>query len=73
MPQLSFSDRQVLFDYFNLCAEEYLYHKSGFIDSDVWTSWIHGMRVFAAAPRIRSLWEAELNAGSYYGFTLHNL
>lgn len=67
---LALADKQVLFDYFNLCAEEYLYYKTGFIDEEVWASWLRGMGAFAKVEHIRSLWQAELEAGSYYGFTL---
>lgn len=61
---------KVLFDYFNLCAEEFLFHRSGYIDHDVWHSWIAGVKYFARNSAIRSLWESELKSGSYYGFTL---
>jgi hypothetical protein len=67
---LSSEDRQVLFDYFNLCAEEYLYYKTGYIDIEVWKSWCNGMRQFATARHIRDLWESELANGSYYEFKL---
>jgi len=58
-----------LYDYFNLCAEEYLYYRKGFIYPEVWLAWIHGMRLFYASPRIRALWKSELQTGSYYGFS----
>jgi hypothetical protein len=63
-------DRQVLMDYFNLCAEEYLYFNAGYIDTSVWKSWMRGMKAYAAVPAIRGLWEKELQSGSYYGFSL---
>lgn len=63
-------DLQVLYDYFNLCAEEYLYFKSGYIDQEVWKSWLAGMRYFAANSEIRRVWQREVDQGSYYGFTL---
>jgi hypothetical protein len=65
--------KQVLFDYFNLCAEEYLYYKTGFIDPEVWRSWASGMGYFASVQHIRDIWTSELGGGSYYGFTLHDL
>lgn len=65
--------RQLLMDYFNLCAEEYLYFRSGYIDVDVWRSWTCGMRVYAQVPVIRELWVRELAGGSYYGFLLQEL
>lgn len=66
-------EEQVLFDYFNLCAEEYLFFKSGYIDKDVWFAWANGMKWFATDPRIRDLWETELKSGSYYNFSLINI
>jgi hypothetical protein len=68
--EISSEDRQILMDYFNLCAEEYLYFNAGYIDDSVWESWMRGMRAYAAVPAIRRLWEQELKSGSYYGFSL---
>ena len=66
-------NRQILFDYFNLCAEEYLYFRAGYIDESVWQSWIRGMKVFADVPAMGKLWQLELEGGSYYGFSLREL
>lgn len=66
----SVEEKQVLFDYFNLCAEEYLYYKAGYIDAAAWGAWARGMHEFVRVVRIRRLWEAELAGGSYYGFAL---
>jgi len=68
--ELSSEDKKVLFDYFNLCAEEYLFYKTGYIDQDVWRSWLAGMNYFARNASIRSFWKSDLKAGSYYGFML---
>jgi hypothetical protein len=62
-----------LVDYFNLCAEEYLFYRSGYIDLDVWKSWARGMLYFAQDAEIRRLWLDELRTNSYYGFTLEEL
>jgi hypothetical protein len=59
-----------LYDYFNLCAEEYLFYRKGFIYPEVWLAWCKGMLIFWSCPHIRALWEAELSTDSYYGFTL---
>lgn len=67
---LSAEERTVLFDYFNLCAEEYLFYKSGYIDQDVWRSWLAGMKYFARNAAVRSFWESDLNSNSYYGFSV---
>lgn len=68
--ELTEKEKLLLFDYFNLCAEEYLYFKKGFIFPEVWTAWFNGMRVFASSPRIRRLWKDELKTNSYYGFQM---
>ena len=68
--ELSAEDKAVLFDYFNLCAEEFLFYQSGYIDQDVWRSWLAGMKYFARHAAVRSLWEADLKSNSYYGFSV---
>ena len=62
--------RDTLYDYFNLCAEEYLYYEAGYIDEKVWQAWLRGMSYFAADKAVRRLWEKEIESGSYYGFKL---
>jgi hypothetical protein len=57
-----------LFDYFNLCAEEYLFYKRGFIYPEIWESWVKGMSAYFGDSRIRSLWSEERKTESYYGF-----
>jgi hypothetical protein len=65
---LSSDEREELFNFFNLCAEEYFFYKAGYIDRDVWRSWYRGMGIFFAHPRIGTLWEQDCKADSYYGF-----
>ena len=65
---LSGDEKQYLFSYFNLCAEEYFFYKAGYIDRRVWESWYRGMNVFFKHPRIQALWEQDCKADSYYGF-----
>jgi hypothetical protein len=65
--------RQTLIDYFNLCAEEYLYFGAGYIDQAVWHSWVRGMKFYANVSAIREIWEQELAGDSYYGFSLRQL
>ncbi len=56
-----------LYNYFNLCGEEYLYFQKGFIYPEVWQSWKNGMAFFRRNPRIRKFWDDELGNDSYYG------
>lgn len=65
------TDLGVLYDYFNLCAEEQMYERAGCIDADVWLAWENGMRFFASDDEIVGLWEKEIEQGSYYGFRIH--
>jgi hypothetical protein len=65
---LSADKEDHLFSYFNLCVEEYLFYKAGYIDRRVWESWYRGMKVFFNHPRIQKLWAQDCKADSYYGF-----
>jgi hypothetical protein len=66
--ELSENERELLFSYFNLCAEEYLFYTAGYIDEFVWQSWCRGMNHFFGHPRVRHLWDADCMTDSYYGF-----
>jgi hypothetical protein len=57
-------------DYFNLCAEEYLFYKEGYIHPEVWRSWCRGMLWYLEREPFNSMWEIEAETDSYYGLTL---
>ena len=63
------NDHTTLNDYFNLCAEEYLFKKLGYIHPQVWEAWHRGMEIYFKDQRICELWEQEEKTDSYYGFT----
>lgn len=63
----SADDCAMLIDYFNLCGEEYLYYRLGYVYPEVWDAWLSGMRFYYANSAIGTFWEAELAQGSYYG------
>lgn len=65
---LSLIERDTVYKYFNLCAEEHLFYEAGYIDKKVWSAWQKGMKVFFCQPRIAALWEIEKKNDSYYGF-----
>ena len=65
---ISDKERQTLYDYFNLCGEEYFYYKQRHIYPEVWDSWINGMKYFYVNPSIQKVWDEELKQNSYYGF-----
>lgn len=64
------ADIPILYDYFNLCAEEYMYFAAGCIDCRVWQAWRNGMKHLAKDPEIFAIWKRELATDSYYGFPL---
>jgi hypothetical protein len=65
--ELSASDKEVLTRYFNLCGEEWLYYKHGYLLPDVWQTWHRGMMWYRNDERIRQYWEDELDTDAYYG------
>jgi len=72
--ELDPADRKHLQDYFNLCAEEYFYHKRGYVDNEVWRNWLSGMNWwYDADARVADYWKRELEKGSYYGMSLETL
>ncbi|HTV38964.1 MAG TPA: hypothetical protein VMF08_00200 [Candidatus Sulfotelmatobacter sp.] len=64
---LTEAEIKTLYKYFNLCGEEYMYYREGFICKQVWRAWKNGMKFFRKSPRIKKLWDDELCNDSYYG------
>lgn len=67
---LSQAERVQVIDYLNLCGEEYLYFKRGYIEPIVWEAWHAGMRAWIGTRNIGQVWEEEKNTGSYYDLPL---
>jgi hypothetical protein len=67
---LSPPEKNTIYDYFNLCAEEYLFFRKGYIYPEVWDDWLNGMKIYFRDPRIRKLWSKEAETESYYGLDL---
>lgn len=64
------NQRQIIVDYFNLCAEEYLFYKQGYIIPEVWRSWCRGMLFYMEKEPFQSLWEKEKKTESLYGLSM---
>lgn len=60
----------IVVDYFNLCAEEYLFYKKGYIYPEVWASWCRGMLYYLNNEAFRTLWDQEVKTNSYYGLSI---
>lgn len=67
------ADYQAVLDYFNLCAEEYLFYCEGYIEPKVWRAWCKGMLYYFQAEPFASMWTEEVQSDSYYGLTLDEI
>jgi hypothetical protein len=65
--------RKILANYFNLCAEEYLFFNEGYIHGEVWSSWCRGMLYYLHDARILQVWNEEMVSDSYYSLTLDTI
>lgn len=66
---LTSEQRKLVVDYFNLCAEEFLFYKEGYIPPDVWRSWCRGMAAYLQRHPFRDIWNEEVIGESFYGLT----
>jgi hypothetical protein len=62
-------DKCKVVDYLNLCAEEYLFFKRGYIVPEVWQAWCRGMQQYLEVPQIAQICVKELATRSYYGLS----
>ena len=74
-PDQSLSTKQIdiLYDYFNLCGEEYLFYQKGYIYPEVWRAWCNGIYYYLSHPSIGKTWKQEEETDSYYGLTLERI
>lgn len=63
-------EKAKIIDYLNLCGEQYLYFKLGYIEPSVWLAWRTGMQTNFAAPNISIIWAEEKKKSSYYDLPL---
>jgi hypothetical protein len=67
------AEKKKIVDYFNLCAEEYLFYKEGYIHPEAWTSWCRGMLWYLRRRAFRNVWNEEVETESFYGLTLDEI
>lgn len=60
-------------DYFDLCADGYLFFKEGYIHREVWRSWCRGMLWYLRLNHFHDIWTDEMEADSHYGLTLEKI
>ncbi len=59
--------KSTLDDYFNLCSEEYLFYRRGYIYPEVWSAWSAGMQIYIKNDKVRRIWDDDPSNESYYG------
>ena len=58
----------IIIDYLNLCAEEYLWYKKGRIDIEVWAAWKAGMIYYFKQDAFKDdIEKQKVQKDSYYG------
>ncbi len=66
-------EENLIIDYFNLCAEEYLWKKKNRIPKDVWIAWRAGILENMKIRQIKEVYEKEILSEtgklSYYGLS----
>lgn len=68
--EISQEQRILIVNYFNLCAEEYLFYQQGYIPRVVWRSWCRGMVWYLDKRPFRDVWNEEIQTDSFYGLSL---
>jgi hypothetical protein len=68
---LEVKEKNLIIDYFNLCAEEYLWYKMGRIKHEVWDAWTAGIHENLKIPQVLELYKTETETvnqrKSFYG------
>ena len=63
----------VVIDFFNICAEEYHWHKEGRINGNIWASWHKGMNdIFNRSKVIQNIWDEECENEGYKSYYISN-
>lgn len=63
----------VVIDFFNICAEEYHWHKEGRINSNIWASWLKGMNdIYNRSKVIQNIWDEECENEGYKSYYISN-
>ncbi len=64
----------IVYDYLNLCSEEYYWHMEGHIPDLIWRNWKEGMLGYFKKETVHRIFKEEAdnaNKNSYYGFLEH--
>lgn len=69
--ELNHSDSLKIIDYFNLCAEEYMWFRKSRISCEVWDSWVNGIASYKKNDHFKEVAcsEREFDSSYYHFFT----
>lgn len=63
----------IVMKFFNLCSEEYYWHKEGRINGDIWESWSIGMNaIYDRSIVIQELWGEECKNGGFKSYYIES-
>lgn len=69
--ELTQKEVNLIIDYFNLCAEEYLWFKKGRLPKDIWNAWKAGIMENLQITQVYEIYKKEMridnNRKAYYG------
>lgn len=69
LPEDQIRIKATIYDFFNLCAEEYYWHKKKRIPTKVWISWEKGMNdIYNRSEVIQKMWDEECQNGSHISY-----
>jgi len=61
--------KATIYDFFNLCSEEYYWKKEGRIPQKVWNSWYKGMNdIYNRSELISKMWDDECENEGYKSY-----
>lgn len=72
-PKEQLEKEGVIIDFFNICAEEYHWHKEGRINGNIWESWHKGMNdIYNRSKVIQNIWDEECKNEGYKSYYISN-
>lgn len=67
--ELTSEEKNLIIDYINFCAEEFMWYKMKRIEKVVWKSWTKGYNYYFSHQNIKKVLVSEMSQSeSYYGF-----
>lgn len=68
-PAKHLNSHSTVFTFFNICSEEYYWHKEGRLDDKIWRSWSTGMNdIYRKSKLIKDMWDVECEQEGYRSY-----